>query len=342
MGQSQNEKNRMILTLNVGSSSLKYALYDEELRALEEDTLPMEEESIFTLLKKLPPLKAIGHRIVHGGDEFDQPTRITDAVIQKLEKLIPFSPLHLPIELDVVKKLQKEKILQVACFDTSFHRAMPLLHQHFPLPLSLWNEGIKKYGFHGISYEYILDYLGNEAEGKKIVIAHLGSGASMVGIDDGKPIDTTMGLTPTGGIMMSTRSGDLDPGILTYLIREKEYNAEKLDALLNHKSGLLGISDQSSDMKKLLELAKTDEKAKMAITLFCYIARKAIGSLAAALGGLDILIFTGGIGEKSKEIRIEICEELDFLKAYEKMRVIPTNENLMIAKHTKKLLETIT
>lgn len=328
----------MILTFNVGSSSLKYALFDEELHVLEENSFPLTKNIGLKILQKLPRPKAIGHRIVHGGNTFKSPVRITNTVLKKLEGLLPFSPIHLPIELDLIKQCTKEKILQIACFDTAFHQAMPLMQQHLPIPLSLWKEGVKKYGFHGLSYEYILHSLGKEIAQKKLIIAHLGSGASMVAIKNGKPIDTTMGLTPTGGIMMGTRTGDLDPGLITYLLREKNYTTKQIDVLTNCQSGLLGVSNITNDMKRLLMLAKTNPNAKMAILLFCYIARKAIGSFTAALGGLDLLIFTGGIGENSKKIRKEICRGLTYLNIEKKVRVIPTQENFMIAKHTKKFI----
>jgi len=324
----------MILTLNVGSSSLKYALYDENLKSLEAG----EVDSIDTLLQKMEKPYVVGHRIVHGGSEFIKPTRITDTVLKKLEMLIPFSPLHLPRELEIVKKVQELELPQVACFDTSFHRAMPTMHQHFPLPAFLWKEGVKRYGFHGLSYEYILHHLGEKAEEKKIIVAHLGSGCSMTSIDNKKPIDTTMGFTPAGGIMMATRSGDLDPGVLSYLMREKGYGPTQIDALVNEQSGLLGVSEKTGDMKELLKDAKSDRSSALSIHLFCYLARKSIGSLTASLGGLDHLIFTGGIGEKSKEIREEICKGLDYLDIKNKVEVIPTNENWMIALHTKNLL----
>ena len=329
--KSEHEKVGMILTLNVGSSSLKYALYDENEKCQVGGEVKDDVEEV---LKKVPKFDLVGHRIVHGGSLFTKPTRISDSVIKKLESLIPFSPLHLPKELAVVKKLHGMGLTQVACFDTAFHRAMPKLHQHFPLPAFAWKEGIKRYGFHGLSYEYIMAHLGERASGKRIVIAHLGNGASMAAVLNGKPIDTTMGFTPAGGIMMGTRSGDLDPGVLSYLMREKGYGPAQLDALVNHQSGLMGISEKTSDMKVLLDTRKTDQKAEDAITLFCYIARKSIGALSAALGGLDLLIFTGGIGEHAKDIRTEICKGLEYLN--HETEVIPTNENLMIARHTLK------
>ena len=331
----------MILTINVGSSSLKYSLYDGDLKVLEEGDVPMREDAIDEVLQKVPKPKIVGHRIVHGGSEFTKPTKITDTVLQKLEDLIPFSPLHLPQELEVVKKLHGMGMTQVACFDTAFHQAMPSMHKHFPLPSFLWSEGVKRYGFHGLSYEYILDYLGEKAGGKKLIIAHLGSGASMAAISNKKPIDTTMSFTPASGIMMATRSGDLDPGVLSYLMREKGYGPTQIDALVNHQSGLLGISEKTGNMKELLELSKSDKKAKMAVSLFCYIARKAIGALTATLGGLDLFVFTGGIGGKSKEIRSEIMKGLEYLEIEKKMQVIPTDENLMIARHTKNIFGVI-
>ncbi|NGX59309.1 MAG: Acetate kinase [Chlamydiae bacterium] len=329
----------MILTLNVGSSSIKYTFFDEALKVLEEDDVPLGDDAVDEVLRKVPKPKIVGHRVVHGGSEFDQPTRITDSIIKKIEMLIPFSPVHLPKELAVIKKLHKKGFLQIACFDTAFHHSMPILHQHFPLPVFLWSEGVKRYGFHGLSYEYILQHLGEEAEGKKIVIAHLGSGASMAAVLNQQPFDTTMGFTPAGGIMMSSRSGDIDPGVISYLMREKGYGVSQIDELINFQSGLLGISEKSSDMKELLELSPHDEKAQMAVSLFCYSARKAIGSFAAALGGLDLLVFTGGIGEKSEAIRSKICEGLEFLDIKNKIRVIPTNEDLMIARHVKAFIE---
>jgi len=339
----------MILTLNVGSSSLKYAAYDERENLIEKGAIEeigkkvrSHAEAADLVLKKVKEPKWIGHRIVHGGSFYTKPTRITDTVVEKLESLIPFSPLHLPEELEVVKKLHSQKRMQVACFDTAFHRAMPKIHQMFPLPSSLWEEGVKRYGFHGLSYEYILSHLGEEAKNQRIIIAHLGNGASMAAVKNGQPIDTTMGLTPAGGIMMGTRSGDLDPGILTFLMREKKYGSEAMNRLVNQESGLLGVSEKTHDMHTLLQLRNTDPKATEAISLFCYLAKKAIGSLAAALGGVDLLIFTAGIGERSKEIREEIMQGLEFLEIHKKARVIETDENLMIARHTRTVLQKIT
>jgi acetate kinase len=245
---------------------------------------------------------------------------------------------------------------QVACFDTSFHRRMPELAQRFPLPRYLWNEGVRRYGFHGISYEYILDTLGN-ISGGRIIIAHLGNGASMVAVRDGQPLDTTMGFSPTGGFMMSTRSGDLDPGILLYLLDEKGYDCRKIEDLVNYKSGLFGVSETSPDMKTLLNERQNNPKASQAVDMFCYQLRKYIGALAAVLGGIDTLVFTGGIGEKAAPVRWSVCSGLEHLGIYLDakqneinadtiskpespctVRVIPTNEDLVIARHTYKMV----
>ena len=335
----------MILAINVGSSTLKYCLYDEDDKEIKKGEveeigkkIPTHAAAVEELLSTLPKPSAIGHRVVFGGNAFTSPVRIKEAVIEKLDSFIPFSPLHLPFELDVIKLCHHLGFVQVACFDTAFHRAMPTLHQHFPLPRFTWKEGVKRYGFHGLSYEYILSSLGQTALGKKIIIAHLGNGSSMAAIKNGHPIDTTMGLTPTGGLMMGTRSGDLDPGILTFLMREKGYGPTQIDALINHQSGLLGVSEITSDVKTLLSLRHSNKQADEALTLFCYCARKAIGSLAAALEGLDLLIFTGGIGEHAEEIREEICKGLGYLNIKANTHVIPTNEALMIARHTRNIL----
>jgi acetate kinase len=245
---------------------------------------------------------------------------------------------------------------QVACFDTAFHRRMPEVAQRLPLPRDLWQEGIRRYGFHGLSYEYIMATLSAAAQGR-LIIAHLGNGASLAAVHRGQPVDTSMGLTPTGGIMMGTRSGDLDPGVLLHLMRAKDYDAGQLDELVNYQSGLLGVSSISPDMKTLLEQRGHEPHAAQAVDLFCYQLRKYIGALTAVLGGLDTLVFTGGIGERAAPVRWETCRGLRYLgidlDAHQNalhaevistpqsactVRVIPTNEDLMIARHTRTLL----
>jgi acetate kinase len=305
---------------------------------------------------QLPRPDAAGHRLVHGGAHHIAPELITLAVTKELQRLIPFAPLHLPGEIEGIEvtAARYPDLPQVACFDTAFHRQMPEVAQRFALPRALWDEGIRRFGFHGISFEYIMQALGDAAP-SRIIIAHLGNGASMAAIRDGRPLDTTMGFTPAGGFMMGTRSGDLDPGILLYLLKEKHYDAESLERLINHQAGLLGVSGISSDMKVLLE--KAEPNAAQAVEMFCYQVRKSIGALAAALGGLDLLVFTAGIGERAAPVRWEVCcglkymgigldrernsEHADVISTSDSrciVRVIPTNEDLMIARHTCRVV----
>jgi len=296
--------------------------------------------------------------LVHGGPGHAAPVRITNVLINELRSLIPFAPLHLPAEIQGIEAVKSHfpDIPQVACFDTAFHRSMPELVQRLPLPRGLWDEGVRRYGFHGISYEYITRTLGQSLPARAI-IAHLGNGASMAAVKDGKPLDTTMGFTPTGGFMMGTRSGDLDPGILLYLLQQKHFDAERLGELVNKGSGLLGVSGITSDLKTLLERRSVEQDAELAIEMLCYQLRKHIGALSAALGGLDLLVFTGGIGERAPAVRWEVCRGLEYLgitldaarNATDAdtisdvggtctVRVIPTNEDLMTARHTYQLL----
>jgi acetate kinase len=299
---------------------------------------------------------AIGHRVVNGGAKYRSPQKITPQLLADLHDLIPLAPLHLPSEIEIVEAVasQDPQIPQVACFDTAFHRRLPELAQRFPLPRKLFDEGVRRYGFHGLSYEYCLQELGPAAKQRRLIIAHLGNGASLAAIKDCAPLDTSMGLTPTGGVVMGTRSGDLDPGILIYLLREKAYNAVTLERLVDSESGLLGVSELSSDMKTLLGERSSDARADEAVSMFCRSVRKEIGAFAAVLGGLDMLVFTAGIGERAPEVRKEICRDLAHLgialddarndatqevissagSACE-VRVIATNEELMIARHTR-------
>ena len=308
----------------------------------------------------LPTPDAIGHRIVHGGSAFESPRPMSTDVLAKLAELIPLAPLHLPNEIALLEACAElwPGVPQVLCFDTAFHRRMPDVAQRLPLPRRLDEEGIRRYGFHGISYEYVLNALGEEAKGR-VVIAHLGAGASLAAVLDGRPADTTMSLTPAGGLMMATRCGDLDPGVLLHLMREKGYSAATVDALVNEQSGLLGLSGKSADMAALLRAAETDERAREAVESFCYVARKHIGSMAAVLGGLDLLVFTAGIGENSPEARARICDGLGYLGIVLdpsanvrgasqisvpgsgcRVRIVSTNEELQIARLAAELLPT--
>jgi acetate kinase len=312
--------------------------------------------AIFRALAALdfPQPDAAGHRIVHGGPSHLAPEKISARLIGELRGLIAFAPLHLPDEIRGVEETAARfpGLPQVACFDTAFHRTMPECAERFALPRELYQEGVRRYGFHGISYEYIIHALG-AAVPPRLIIAHLGNGASMVAVRAGHAIDTTMGFGPTGGFMMSTRSGDLDPSVLVHLMRANGLDAGAVERLVNDRSGLLGVSGISSDMKTLLERRAGNPGAAMAIEMFCYQARKHLGALAAALGGADLIVFTGGIGERAAEIRGEICRGLEYLgvvlddrrnRANEDtvsaggsrcaVRVIPTDEDLMIARHT--------
>jgi acetate kinase len=307
-------------------------------------------------------LLAIGQRIVHGGQHYATPTLITDKVLDDLQSLILLDPEHLPQALDVIHTVRRvyPDIPQVACFDTAFHRQMPRVAQMFALPREFWDAGVVRYGFHGLSYEYILQELrklDREAAEGRLIIAHLGNGASMAAVHHGVGVDTTMGFTPTGGLAMSSRSGDLDPGVLVYLLQSRGLDAAGLNKLVNKAAGLLGISETSGDMQDLLAREAQDQRAADAVAVFCYQARKFLGALVAALGGLDTLVFTAGIGERAAVIRSRICDGLGYLglevnagdnavhapiispqTSRVVVRVMPTNEDLVIARHTFRLI----
>jgi acetate kinase len=306
---------------------------------------------------RVPVATLVGHRIVHGGARFIEPTRIDAAVIHELTKLVPLAPLHLPAALATIQAVSERRpdLAQVACFDTAFHASMPERARRLPIPERFDRAGVQRYGFHGISYEYIMSTLGSEVP-SRVVIAHLGNGSSLVAVKNGSSIDTTMGFTPTGGIMMGTRSGDLDPGVLVYVLRNTNVSVDALEHIVDHESGLTAVGG-TSDVKTLLARAATDPKARLATTMFAYAVRKAIGALAAAGGGVDLLIFTGGIGERAAPIRLDACEGLAFLGIEidaERnrrnddtisteisrclVRVIPTNEDRMIARHVLEVM----
>ncbi|MFQ5667534.1 MAG: acetate/propionate family kinase, partial [Candidatus Binatia bacterium] len=307
---------------------------------------------------QLPAPDAVGHRLVHGGPAHQAPQRINARLRAELKQLVPFAPLHPPSEIGAIDAVAAHfpRLPQVACFDTGFHARMPEIARRFPLPRQLWDEGVRRYGFHGLSYEYVAHTLGPSLQGR-VVMAHLGNGASMAAVKDGRTLDTTMGFTPTGGFMMGTRCGDLDPGVLLHLMNEKGLDGHQLDQLVNHQAGLLGVSGLTSDMKTLLEHRGIQPHAAQAVEMFCYQARKTIGALSAVLEGLDTLVFTGGIGERAAPVRWEICRGLGYLGVRLDpqrnevhcdtisasgspctVRVIPTQEDLTIARHTYALV----
>jgi acetate kinase len=312
--------------------------------------------------KYLAGLTAAGHRLVHGGARYHDPQRITPEFLSELEKLVPLDPDHLPAAIRGIQFVTKRfpQLTQVACFDTAFHSSLPAVAKMYALPRRFYDEGVRRYGFHGLSFEYIvgeLRKLDAKQAASRVVVAHLGSGASIVALQDGKSMDTSMGFTPLEGLVMSARSGDVDPGLLLYLLAEKQLSGKEAGTLLNKQSGLLGVSGSTGDMRELLEKAKQDPHAAEAIDLFCYRAKKYIGAYAAALGGLDALVFTGGIGERAPAIRERICKGLDFLGIHldaarntanapvisttdsrVNVRVIQTNEDLMIVHHVRTVL----
>ena len=335
-----------VLTLNGGSSSIRFAVYDarDASRKLLEGklerigttgaTLSMEgrtsafdagdhAEAMRSLLERLGShpsfanVTAVGHRIVHGMQHSD-PERITPALLDELRRIVAFDPEHMPREIELIEAVRAEHpvLPQVACFDTAFHRTMPRVATVVAIPRRYAAKGVQRYGFHGLSYTYLmaeLRRLDGAAAGGRVVLAHLGSGASLAAVVDGRCIDTSMGFTPSSGIVMGTRTGDLDPGIMSFLALNERMDAASLQTLVNHESGLKGVSGMSADVRDLLEAEARDEHAAEAVALFCYQIKKCIGAYAAALGGIDTLVFAGGIGENSAVIRARVCAGLQFL-----------------------------
>jgi acetate kinase len=319
-----------VLALNRGSSSLKLAVFaidaSGETCILRKDVAHPSGDAA-TLAEATAGfgrIDAVGHRLVHGGPDLAAPVRVDATVRASLEALIRFAPLHLPAELALMDAASARwpDVPQIACFDTAFHRSLPEVAQRFALPYELFDAGVRRYGFHGLSYEYVVESVGSANLGRA-VIAHLGSGASMAAVRDGRSVDTTMGLTPSGGLMMGTRTGDLDPGVLLHLMGEQSPDCQpphqrrrgrrELEILINERSGLLGVSGTTSDMKTLLEWGDHDARAALAVEMFCHVARKFVGALVTTLGGIDTLVFTGGIGEHSAPVRDRICGGLGHL-----------------------------
>ena len=356
----------VVLCVNCGSSSIKCGAYrvadgreDRLATASAPGSGPDALGAALTAIGLDDQVTAAGHRLVHGGPHHHQPARIDDALLDDLRAAVPFAPIHLPPALDAIDAVARRfpQLPQVACFDTTFHRTMPEAAWHLPLPAALSHRGIRRYGFHGLSYEYVVTTLGADTLGRA-VLAHLGNGASLAAVRDGRSVHTTMGFTPTGGIVMSSRSGDLDPGVLVYLARELGYNPDRLEQLVDTESGLLGLSGLSADMQSLLRhRAKGDGRAALAIDVFCTRIRMQIGAYAALLGGLDTLVFTGGIGTHAAAVRAESCRGLEHLGigihdarnaagapiisrdgGRVTVRTIDTDEDVMIARHTSGVL----
>jgi acetate kinase len=356
--------NDRILSLNAGSSTLKYALYrgdehgENKLHAETLDTNGAAHSTLLaTVLTRAQSLFGaepthVGHRIVHGGAELSEPTRVDARLLARLKELIPLAPLHLPPALELLGAALDcyPAAAHVACFDTAFHHTLPEVARRFALPIELYEQGLRRYGFHGLSYEYVVSALGAPLP-TRLVVAHLGSGASMTAILRGRSVDTSMGFTPAGGLPMGTRAGDLDPGVLIHLLRDRCRSVDELEQLLNHRSGLLGIAG-SSDMAELVARAEAgDARARAGIELFAYAIKKQLGAYAAVLGGLDCVVFTGGIGEHAPLVRELACCNLDVfgiqLDAAKNavnadvisrdsspcvVRVIATDEDLIIAR----------
>lgn len=319
-----------ILTINAGSSSIRFALFatgerqvrlmDEKIERIGGEAASVTADRLLQKLKTQPTAApdAIGHRVVHGMLH-TQPERVTPDLLEELRRITPYDPEHLPREIALIEALQQRfpKVPQVACFDTAFHRHMPAVATQLPIPRRYAAKGVQRYGFHGLSYTFLLgelERLGDPAAVQgRVILAHLGSGASIAAVLDGRGIDTSMGFTPAAGLVMGTRSGDLDPGLMSYLALTESMTAAQFQSMVNHESGLIGISESSADVRDLLEREAADARAREAIDLFCYQAKKWIGAFAAALGGVDTLVFAGGIGENSAPVRRRICDGLQFL-----------------------------
>jgi acetate kinase len=387
-----------ILTINGGSSSIKFALFEagDSLRRVLEGgieriglpeatlrakgldpadnfsrqvTAPDHTAAVDTLMdwfeerRERDAVSAVGHRVVHGGPKYANAQRITAEMVEELHRLSPFDPDHLPEEILLTEAFQRRfpDIPQVACFDTAFHHDLPRVARQLPVPRRYEAQGVRRYGFHGLSYAFLMEELARlgdpAAATGRVILGHLGNGASLAAVRDGKSVDTSMSFTPTAGVPMSTRSGDLDPGLIWYLSRTEKMSSKQFNEMVNFQSGLLGISETSSDMRDLLDRETQDVRAAEAVSLFCYQVKKWIGAFAAALGGLDTLVFAGGIGENAPAVRARICEGLGFLgiELEEKrnatneavisaassrvaVRVIRTDEEYMIAKTVCRVL----
>jgi acetate kinase len=363
-----------ILTINAGSSSVRIALFatgapwvrlmDDKIERIGSEAASVTADRLvqqFRTQAHVTAPDAIGHRVVHGMLH-TQPERVTPVLLDELRRITPYDPEHLPREIALIEALQQRfpNVPQAACFDTAFHRHMPAVATLLPIPRRYSSGGVQRYGFHGLSYTFLMSELariGDSAAARgRVILAHLGSGASLAAVLNGTCIDTSMGFTPAAGLVMGTRSGDLDPGLVRYLALTESMSASQFQTMVNHESGLIGISETSADVRDLLEREGADARAREAIAVFCYQAKKWIGAYAAALGGVDTLVFAGGIGENSAPVRRRICEGLQFLgieidEALNErhaaristgavaVRVIRTDEEIVIADLTRRVLE---
>jgi acetate kinase len=369
-------KEDLILVLNSGSSSLKFGIYyqgatDEvplltgsadcigrsngtlTIRASDGNPLVQSESILESQSDALTALAsaiqehihtvpvAVGHRVVHGGPKLSTHQLITPQVLDQLHSATHFAPLHIPLALTLIASAQSIFPLAAhyACFDDAFHSTIPEVASHLPLPQRFFEAGIRRYGFHGLSYESLVHHFGAELP-ERAIFAHLGNGASLCALRNGVSVDTTMGLTPTGGIPMGTRSGDLDPGVFLYLLRNEKLSADELEDLLNHQSGIFALSSGESDVRALEgRIRSNDPHAALALNVFGVSVRKVIGAFVALLGGVDLLVFTGGIGEHSDHIRSLAADSLEFLGlTAEKIQIVPTEEELQIARHCRRMM----
>jgi acetate kinase len=392
---------RVILTINGGSSTIKFALFTppqsaarpprlmsgmldrvgrpgtslsvKESRTSAPIVTPLQaadhheatDRLIDWLLQRVKPdsILGIGHRVVHGGIHLIEHQLVTDALVAELKRTQPLDLAHLPREIALIEGFRRRLpgLPQVACFDTAFHRDMPRVSQLLPIPRKYTDTGIRRFGFHGISFAYLMEELNRigdaAATGGRVILAHLGAGASLAAVKNGKPMDTSMCFTPTAGLVMATRPGDLDPGLMVYLMREEKFTPDQMDNFISSQCGLLGVSETAYDMRELAAARNTDIRAAEAIDLFCYQTKKWIGAYAAAMGGLDTLVFAGGIGEHAAEVRAAICDGMEFLGlalddrrnaasapvisadgAGVTVRVIATDEEVMIAQSVWRLV----
>ena len=360
----------MILAINTGSSSLKLGLFEDDRAVFDvsvEDvgrahgaltirdgsgekvreaqvTASNHREAYGSAVAQLAEFTrekpdAVGHRVVHGGPKLTQHQRITPEVVQQLREAVHFAPLHIPASLELIEETEKQYpgVPQFACFDTAFHATIPESAAHFALPQELWEAGVRRYGFHGLSCESVVRRFGGSVP-ERLIVAHLGSGASVTAILRAASVDTSMGLTPTGGVVMSSRSGDLDPGVATFLMRTRGMTSDELEALLNRESGLFGLSGMTGMKEIEAAISKGDVRAQLAFEIFCRQIAKFVAGFATVLGGMDVLVFTGGIGEHSEGVRESVCERLKCLGRSE-MRVMPSEEDVQIARHCRELLK---